>query len=79
MFKLTANKQPSFPSGFQLNANDIQSTVTVSSSRVNEVFVCQAKERVPFTKGRCAGPVLVKDDNPTDFIGKPRVITLFLL
>lgn len=55
IFKLTANKQPSLPSGFQLNANDIQSTVTVSSSRVNEVFVCQANERILSTGGRCAG------------------------
>lgn len=73
ILKLTANKQPSRPSGFQLNANDIQSTVTVSSSRVNEVFVCQANERIPSTGGRCAG--LNGWKMPPDFRGNPPVVT----
>lgn len=38
MFKLPAHKEPRIPGGFQLNVNDIQSTVTASSLRLNEVL-----------------------------------------
>lgn len=54
MFELRASKEPRIPSGFQLNANDIQSTVSAFSSQGNEVLlarICRTDVAIDFVKG----------------------------